>query len=290
MEKLFLSPAEIAELTVENSRKKAGLRLDQMILLGILAGAFIALAGQGSNMAACHLLAVPETFGLGKALAGVLFAAGLMMVVLCGGELFTGNSLIFMGVLERRVSLAGMLRNWLFVYLGNLIGSVLVAFLVVSSGQLGSCACELGGMTVKIAVGKVTSPFPAALILGVLCNWLVCLAVWMATAAKDVTGKIWAIFFPIFLFVTSGFEHSVANMYYIPAGIFAKDIPAYADAAMGLGVTAEQLSSLNWQTMWTGNLFPVTLGNILGGGVFVALFYWLIYLRQPGQKKSGAPS
>ena len=275
----FLSPAEIAEATIVSGKAKTSLSVAKMLVLGVMAGAFIAMAAQGSNLAASHLLSQSDTFGMGKFLAGTIFGTGLMMVVLCGGELFTGNSLIFLGVLDRQIPLSRMLRNWVFVYLGNLLGSVIVALLVVHSGQLSSAAAELGGMTVKIAVGKVGSSFGTNLLLGILCNFLVCLAVWMATAARDVAGKIWSTFFPIMLFVTSSFEHSVANMYYIPAGILAKGIPAYAEAAMALGVTETQLNNLNWQTLWTGNLIPVTIGNIIGGCLCVALPYWFAYRR-----------
>ena len=279
----FHSPAEIASKTVENGRTKTSLTISRMLLLGVLAGAFIAMAAQGSNLAASHLLSETGTFGLGKFLAGAIFGTGLMMVLLCGAELFTGNCLIFLGVLDRQVTLRRMLKNWLFVYIGNFLGGLLVAILVVYSGQLGSAAGELGGMTIKIAAGKVGSSFTANLLLGVLCNFLVCIAVWMSTAAKDVSGKIWAIFFPIMLFVTSSFEHSVANMYYIPAGILAESVPAYCDAALALGVTQAQLDGLNWMTLWTGNLIPVTIGNILGGCLCVALPYWFIYRRGKSQ-------
>lgn len=280
MENQFFSPLEITQKTVENAEKKVANQWQKTIFLSVLAGAFIAFASEGSNMAAYNLLADPAAYGLGKALAGSLFGTGLMLVLLCGAELFTGNNLIILGVLEHKVKLSAMLRNWLLVYFGNLLGSLLVALMIVHSGQLGASGGLLGGMTIKIAAGKVGLSFLSALLLGVMCNWLVCLAVWMSTGARDISGKIWAIFFPIWLFITSGFEHSVANMYYIPAGILAKNNPGYVQAAMQLGVTADQLTSLNWPGMFLNNLLPVTLGNIIGGGFFVAAFYWFIYCKK----------
>jgi formate/nitrite transporter len=137
----------------------------------------------------------------------------------------------------------------------------------------------LGGMTIKIVAYKVGLSFTQAFILGILCNWLVCLAVWMASGVKDVAGKIFAIFFPIWLFITSGFEHSVANMYYIPAGIMAKANPAWTNAAVSLGLNPEKLDHLNWGSFLINNLMPVTLGNIVGGGLLVAGVYWLVYKR-----------
>lgn len=282
----YLSPPEIAEATIQTGIKKTGMPVINMILLGILAGAFIAFASEGSNMAAFNLFANPATYGLGKALAGAVFGTGLMLVIIAGGELFTGNTLILTGVLSKKIRVSAMLKNWVFVYVGNLIGSVLIAYMMNESGLFHSGADVLGAMTIKIAAYKVGLTFLQAFFLGIMCNWLVCLAVWMAYGAQDITGKIFAIFFPIWLFITSGFEHSVANMYYIPAGIFAKGNVAFIDAAMALGVTENALSGLNWGTFFTGNLIPVTLGNIVGGGVFVAAVYWFTYLR--GTKKNPA--
>ncbi|TXT17654.1 MAG: formate/nitrite transporter [Erysipelotrichaceae bacterium] len=233
---------------------------------------------------AFNLFAKPETYGLGKALAGAIFGTGLMLVVIAGGELFTGNTLIFAGVLAKRIKLKAMLRNWFFVYLGNFVGSVLIAYMMNESGLFNSGANDLGAITIKIASYKVGLSFSQAFYLGIMCNWLVCLAVWMATGAKDISGKIWAIFFPIWLFITSGFEHSIANMYYIPAGIFAKGNPQWAQAAMDLGVSAEKLAALNWNSFLIQNLLPVTLGNIVGGAVFVGGVYWFVYLRNSTKK------
>lgn len=276
--KFTLTPAEIAQATVGSAVTKAALPIWKLILLGTLAGAYIAFAGFASNMAAFNLLSDPNTYGLGRVLAGAIFAGGLVLVVLCGAELFTGNCLMLAGVLDGRVRLAAMLKNWLFVYIGNFIGSVIIAWMTSNSGLLDSGAGALGALTVKIAAGKTALSFSRALILGVLCNWLVCLAVWAATGAKDTAGKVLAIFFPICMFVTSGFEHSVANMFYIPAGIFAK--ADFADAAISIGLSQSALDGLSWSSLLTANLLPVTLGNIIGGAVLVAAAYWLAYLKK----------
>lgn len=286
----YLTPAEITETTIQIGIKKTQYSALNLFLLGILAGVFIAFASEGSNMAAFNLFAKPETYGLGKALAGAIFGTGLMLVVIAGGELFTGNTLIFTGVLAKRISLKAMLRNWFFVYLGNFVGSVLIAYMMNESGLFNSGANDLGAITIKIASYKVGLSFSQAFYLGIMCNWLVCLAVWMATGAKDISGKIWAIFFPIWLFITSGFEHSIANMYYIPAGIFAKGNPQWAQAAMDLGVSAEKLAALNWNSFLIRNLLPVTLGNIVGGAVFVGGVYWFVYLRNSAKKNKLDPS
>lgn len=279
----LLTPAEIAEATIQAGKKKVSLSITKLIVLGIMAGVFIAFAAEGSNMAAFNLFANPDTYGLGKIVAGTIFGTGLMLVVLAGGELFTGNTLITAGVLEGKVKISAMLRNWVFVYIGNFIGSILIAYLMVQSGLFNSGGNLLGAITIKIASYKVGLSFMSAFYLGIMCNWLVCLAVWMATGATDMVGKILAIFFPILLFITSGFEHSVANMYYIPAGIMAKANPAWAAATH---LAPSVLAKLNWETFVVNNLIPVTLGNIVGGAVFVAGAYWFVYLKATNKKES----
>lgn len=275
-DKNYYTPPEVAAIICESSVSKAKLPPAKQFLLGMLAGAFIAFASEGSNMAAFNLLANTETYGLGKALAGSIFGAGLMFVVIAGGELFTGNCLMITGVLDRKIKLRSMLRSWFFVYLGNLAGSVLIAVMMAYSGLFNSGGSLLGGMTIRIASYKTGLTFISAVLLGIMCNWIVCLAVWMAAASKDISGKVLTIFFAIWLFITSGFEHSVANMYYIPAGILAK---TNADWALASGLSAEKLARLNWGTFFYGNLLPVTLGNIIGGAFFVGTAYWFIYQR-----------
>ncbi len=278
-QKRYHSPQETLYIALEKGIAKGKTPLIPQLLLAILAGAFIALAAAGSNMAAYGLWLNPETYGLGKLVAGAIFPIGLMLVLLAGAELFTGNNLLVIAVADGQLGFPRMLRNWGVVYLGNFVGSMLIVLLILLSGQLHAGGNLLGGATIRIAAAKVSLAFLPALALGVLCNWLVCLAVWLAYAATDMTGKILAIFFPILLFITSGFEHSVANMYYVPAGILARDNPAYAAASK---LSPEVLAQITWPNFLVHNLLPVTIGNIIGGGVFVGLVYWIAY-RKPAR-------
>ncbi|MPW27240.1 formate/nitrite transporter family protein [Alkalibaculum sp. M08DMB] len=284
MNRNYLKPAEISRVAIETGVSKVKTKRINQFILAILAGVFIAFAAGGSNMAAFNLLARPETFGLGRTLAGTIFGTGLMLVVVAGGELFTGNSLIMAGVLEKQIKVRELLNNWLFVFLGNFVGSLFIAYMMVHSGLFNSGDYGLGATTIIIAVNKVSLDFIPAFYLGIMCNWLVCLAIWMSYASIDLTGKIFAIFFPIWLFITSGFEHSVANMYYIPAGIMAKSNSNWAIAS---NLTTQQLDNLNWSTFITNNMIPVTLGNIVGGAIFAAAGYWFVYVRNnPDRIKS----
>ena len=266
-----LKPSEILEAIMNGAVVKASMPLKKMIIFGLFAGAYIAFAGAGANMAAFNLLASPETFGLGKILSGTIFTAGLMLVVLGGAELFTGNTTMVAAAMDRRITVAAMLKNWIIVYICNFIGSVLIAFMVYYSGGLNAGEGMLGAVTVKIAAGKVNMDFGAALVSGIMCNWLVCMAVWLSTGAQTTVGKIFSIFFPIWLFVTAGFEHSVANMFFIPAGIMAAGSPSFSALS---GASAEALANLSWIGMLVNNLLPVTIGNIIGGGGCVAVGYY----------------
>ena len=280
MENLNLSPAETAEKFVAVGRMKTELPIYRLLILGILAGAFIAFASEGSNMAV-HTI---ESAGIAKALAGALFSAGLMMVVITGAELFTGNALIVVSCLEKSAGWGKLLKNWFFVYIGNFAGAMLIVVFVYLSGQYNFSGGMLGGYTIKTAVYKVGLTFTNAFFMGVLCNWLVCMAVWMSCSAKDIPGKLLAIFFPIWLFVASGFEHSIANMYYIPAGIIAKTNRLWVEQAVLMGVSESGLESLTWGAFITKNLIPVTLGNIVGGSLFVGAAYWLSFLYKSRKK------
>ena len=266
-----LKPAQTLEAMMTASETKAAMSLKRLIIFGIFAGVYIAFAGSGANMAAFNLLADPETFGLGKVLSGTIFTVGLIMVVLGGAELFTGNTTMVAAAIDKRITVSSMFRNWVIVYIANFIGGVLIAFLVYYSGVLNSGDGMLGAMTVKIAAGKVNMAFGPALVSGILCNWLVCMAVWLSTGAQTTMGKIFSVFFPIWLFVTAGFEHSVANMYFIPAGIFAGNNQLFTTLS---GVGGDALANLTWSGMFVSNLLPVTLGNIVGGAVCVAIGYY----------------
>ena len=279
-EKRFLTPTEICSATIEIGVKKAASPSVSILILGFLAGAFIAFASEGSNMAAFNLLAQSNTYGLGKALAGSIFGTGLMLVLIAGGELFTGNTLMVGALCARKIRLAGLLRNWALSFTGNFLGSVFVAYLMASSGLFSSGENMLGAVTIKIAAYKTGLDFGQAFTLGLLCNWLVCLAVWMSYGAMDITGKILAVFFPIWLFITSGFEPSVPNMYYVPAGIFAAADPVLLAAARELGLGEAAAAGLTWGGFVWNNLIPVTLGNIVGGGFFVMVAYLFAYRKE----------
>jgi formate/nitrite transporter len=274
------SPAQILEYTSDVGVAKVQRAVPGQLILAFMAGAFIAFASEGSTMAAFNLFNNPDTYGLGKVLAGAVFGTGLMLVVVAGGELFTGNTLIMVGLLDRKLKLRQLLSNWLVVYVGNFIGSVFIAYMMNRSMLFNSSGGVLGGQTIKIAAYKTALSFESAFFLGVMCNWLVCLAVWVSYAAKDVLGKLFACFFIICLFITSGFEHSVANMYYIPAGIIAKSNPLWVEQSHAAQAA---LDGLNWLTFVTKNLIPVTLGNIVGGSGMVGLLYWI------GLKKKKEP-
>ena len=271
------TPPQIVAANMNAARGKTELPLLRMILLGIFAGMFIA-GGASASSLAMHAI---SNVGLARLVAGAIFPVGLMMIVLVGGELFTGDCLMIMGCVHGKFSAAKMIKVLVVVYLSNFVGSVLFAELVNLSGQYSYTNGLLGAFTIKVAMGKVNLSFGAAFSSGILCNIFVCMAVLMAAAAKDISGKIWAIFFPILAFVVSGYEHCVANMYYIPAGIFAKANSAYAAVAMeNYGYTTLQLESLNWTNFVVKNLIPVTLGNIVGGMVFVGLPLYLIHSQK----------
>ncbi|MDD3921286.1 MAG: formate/nitrite transporter family protein [Eubacteriales bacterium] len=268
------APNEVAANYVGIGKKKATMASGKLILLGILAGMFIAFAAVGANTAS----SVIENAGVSKLIGALLFPAGLAMVLIAGSELFTGNNLIIITVLEKEARVTDMLRNWLLVYIGNFIGALLVAWLVNGGHQLSLFSNALAGTTINTATAKATLTFGDAFLRGVMCNFLVCLAVWMSFASKSVGGKIAALYFPVMLFVLCGFEHSVANMYYVPAGIFALSNANYVAAA-----TADT-SLLTWGNFFINNLLPVTLGNIVGGAGLVGVMYWLIYLKKNNAK------
>jgi len=277
----FLAPADISKALVGVGEKKAALPVWKMFLLGILAGVFIGFA---AHLATVISTGTFEWIGLKKFLAGTVFTVGLMLVIIPGSELWTGNNLMSVALFERKITLGAMLKNWIIVYIGNLVGSVMLAFFIAKSSGLLNGA--FGGTAINIASGKVSSTIAGMshnygyFFRGIGCNWLVCLAVMMAIAAQDLGGKIWGIFFPIMAFVSSGFEHVIANMYFIPAGIFAK---GFDGAVKASGLNQAALNSLNWGTMWTQNLFIVTLGNFVGGALFTGGIYWLVYVK--GKKK-----
>lgn len=272
-----LSPQQIVAANIAAAKGKTQLPLLRMILLGMFAGMFIACGASASSVA-MHAV---SNVGLARLVAGSIFPVGLMMIVFVGGELFTGDCLMVMGCLNREIRLIDMLRVLTVVFLSNFVGAVVMAAMVSTTTQFGFTGNMLGAFTIKVAMGKINMSFGTAFVSGILCNIFVCVAVLMAAAAKDVAGKVWAIFFPIMAFVVSGYEHCVANMYYVPAGIFAAANSDYAEAAMtAYGYTAAQMESLNWGNFLVNNLMPVTLGNIVGGMIFVGLPLYLIHAEK----------
>lgn len=249
------APAEVAKRVEAAGVKKANMPPLQTLVLGVLAGVFISF---GAMLFTLVMTGNDLGFGPGRWLGGIAFSLGLILVLIGGAELFTGNNLIVMAWADRKITTSQLLIDWGLVYIANFIGALACVVLVLQSGVL-----ELGNMgasAAAIAAGKTQLGWVEAFTRGILCNALVCLAVWLCFAARDVTGKVLVIVFPISAFVALGFEHSVANMYLIPVGMFASgivDIP---------GLVA--------------NLVPVTLGNIVGGAGGVAAIYWLVYMRQ----------
>lgn len=270
----ILVPQQIVAANIRAAAGKTQLPMLRMILLGIFAGMFIACGASASSVA-MHAI---SNVGLARLVAGAVFPVGLMMIVFVGGELFTGDCLMIMGCLHGAFSVRSMLRVLVVVFFSNFLGAALFAFLVSTTTQFGYSGDLLGAFTIKVAMGKMNLSFGEAFVSGILCNIFVCVAVLMAAAAGDIAGKVLAIFFPILAFVVSGYEHCVANMYYIPAGIFAAKQEAYLSAAGELyGYTAAQMEGLNWCAFLVGNLIPVTLGNIVGGMFFVGLPLYLIH-------------
>lgn len=270
----ILVPQQIVSANIRAAKEKTRLSILPMILLGIFAGMFIACGASASSVA-MHAI---SNVGLARLIAGCVFPVGLMMIVFVGGELFTGDCLMIMGCLHREFSVVRMFRVLLVVFLSNFLGAAGFAYLVSATTQFGFSGDLMGAFTIKVAMGKLTLSFGSAFVSGILCNVFVCVAVLMAAAAKDIAGKVLAIFFPILAFVVSGYEHCVANMYYIPAGIFAASNDACRQAAeAAYGYSALQLESLNWSNFLIANLLPVTLGNIVGGMVFVGLPLYLIH-------------
>lgn len=265
------TPAQVTETMLSGMTAKSKLPLLKMFLLGMLAGVAIAFGAEASSLAAHN---ITET-GIQRLVMGCVFPVGLMIVVLLGAELFTGNCMMVAALFDKRVGATALLRNWVVVYLGNLAGSLIIVALVNLSGQLGYSSNGLAVLTIKIAAGKVALTPGAAFCAGILCNTLVCIAVLLAMAAKGTIGKIAGIWFPIMTFVLSGFEHSIANMYYVPAGMLAASNPTYAAAAQAAGI---DMSGLDIAGLCS-NLIPVTLGNIVGGAL-IALLLWACHAKK----------
>ena len=278
----YLSVKESVEKYIEGCEAKVQMSTNRLFGKAVLAGAMIAFGAAASSVAA-HTI---SDVGLARLAAAVVFPVGLMMVMLLGAELFTGDCLVAMAVMDGKQRVKSLLRILLMVYLGNFVGATLLAILISMSGQLDFSARMLGAYTINVAVTKVNISFVEGVVSGLLCNVLVCAAVLMAMCAKDITGKLVAIFFTIMLFVTAGFEHCVANMYYITAGIIAKGNPEYLKLAIdNYGCTMEQLEKLNFINYIISNLLPVTIGNVLGGIVFFGMPMFLLNINKEGKRQ-----
>jgi formate/nitrite transporter len=269
-----LVPSEVARKAETVGVTKAGMERLNVFVLSVLAGAFIAMGAIFATTVAAGGTDLP--YGVVRLLAGSVFTLGLILVVVAGAELFTGNNLIVMAWASRRVSTARLLENWTVVWIGNFVGAVATAVLMYVSKQYEFGAGAVGQAALSIADAKTSLGFVQAIALGMLCNALVCLAVWLTYGAHTTTDKILAVIPPIAAFVAAGFEHSVANMYFISIGLLIKSDEAFVDSLD----PPPDLSNLTWESFFADNLLPVTIGNILGGAVMVGAVYWFVYLRK----------
>src|SRR3989338_2950020 len=270
------SPKEIASRIETVGVGKANLNFWAKFTLAMLAGVFIAF---GAVLFTFVVHDSRLSFGLTQLIGGLTFCLGLILVVLAGAELFTGNNLLVMAFVSKKITLRQLLINWIIVYFGNFVGAFSIVLWIYLTRQWNTNNNLVCAKALLIANAKVGLPFLVAFSRGVLCNALVCLAVWLCMSGRTTTDKILSILFPITAFVALGFEHSIANMYFIPMGILLKNNSAVLEAAAVLSAKVNDFSCLTMQGLFMKNLLPVTLGNIIGGGVLVGLVYWFIYLR-----------
>jgi len=275
------APAEMAEKAEGIGVRKANMDFWSMFGLAILAGAFIACGAIFATTVWAGGPGTVMTYGLWRLAGGLVFCLGLILVIVAGAELFTGNNLIAMAWANGKIPFTKLLRNWVIVWVGNLAGSMLTAGIMFLTKQYTFSSGAVGATALTIANSKCGLGFIQAVALGIMCNALVCLAVWLCYSARSTTDKILSIIFPITAFVACGFEHSVANMYFIPIGLLVKTDAAFVTK---IGKTAADFASLTWGNFFLANLLPVTIGNIIGGAGMVGLVYWFIYLRPKKSK------
>jgi formate transporter len=271
-----LLPPEMAHQAELVGVSKANASLSKTFVLAMLAGAFIAF---GSVFFTTVTAASTMSYGMTRFIGGISFSLGLVLVIVGGAELFTGNNLIIMAWANRKISTMQLLKNWFLVYIGNMIGALFIVVLMFFSRQYSFASYAVGVNILNIAKTKCELGFAQAIVLGILCNILVCLAVWLCFSSRSISGKIASIVFPITAFVASGFEHSIANMYFIPEAILVLnhgDSKFLAHANTSL----QNYESLTWSNYILNNLLPVTIGNIVGGAVLVGLVYWFVFLRR----------
>lgn len=283
-----LLPAEMATRAEYLGVRKAEMPALTMFILAVLAGAFISLGSIFATTVAAGGMSVTAAdgsvayttglpYGVTRLLTGLVFCLGLILVVVGGAELFTGNNLIVMAWASGKVTGRAVMRNWAIVYAGNFVGAIATAVLMFFSRQYTFGSDIVGITALRIAVGKCELNFVQAIALGILCNGLVCLAVWLTYSARTTIDKIIAIIFPITAFVAAGFEHSIANMYFIPYALFVKGFDPEFMARVSEKIP--NLEELTWSNFFLQNLIPVTIGNIIGGAVLVAAIYWIVFLR-----------
>lgn len=274
-----LLPQEMAVKAENVGVAKANLDAWSTLALAVLAGAFIGLGAVFALTVTAGSASAGMSWGVTRLLAGLVFSLGLILVIIGGAELFTGNNLIVMGWAGGRISSGRLLRNWGIVYFGNFLGSIATAVFVFLGGQYRFGGGGVGEVVLAVAEHKCSLGFLEAFFLGVLCNALVCLAVWLSWSGRTTTDKILAIIPPIAAFVAAGFEHSIANMYFIPAALLIK-LGAPASFWAAIGASPADYASVTWQGFFVNNLLPVTAGNIVGGALLVGVVYWFVYLRQ----------
>ncbi|PIJ51314.1 formate transporter FocA [Erwinia sp. OLTSP20] len=276
----LLMPAEMAKVAEDAGVYKATKHPFTTFFLAITAGVFISIAFVFYITATTGTSAMP--FGIARLIGGICFSLGLMLVVVCGADLFTSSVLTVVAKASGRISWAQLLRNWLNVYIGNLFGALFFVALMWFSSEHMTANGAWGVNVLQTADHKLHHTFIEAVCLGILANLMVCLAVWMSYSGRTLLDKMFAMVLPVAMFVASGFEHSIANMFLIPLGIIIRDF-ASADFWQMTGLSAARFPSLTVTDFIINNLIPVTLGNIIGGGLLVGLTYWVIYLRESGQ-------
>jgi formate/nitrite transporter len=293
-----LLPPAMAAKAEDLGVKKAALPILNMFMLAILAGAFIGIGAIFATTVAAGSMSVKDAagatafstglpYGVTRLITGLVFSTGLILVIVGGAELFTGNNLIMMAFASGKVGIKGLMLNWVVVYLGNFVGSIITAYLVFLGKQYSFGGGAIGLTALNIGELKTGFTFIQAVALGIMCNALVCMAVWLCYSARSTTDKILAIIPPIAAFVAAGFEHSIANMYFIPVSLFIKysgDVKFFES----IGRSVDAFPNLTWGNFFIKNLLPVTIGNIIGGALMVGLVYWFVYLRRSATAKSPA--
>lgn len=273
-------PDKMAEQAEDAGIKKANRSFSKTFVLAVLAGVFISFGAIFATTVTSEVTLSPS---FTKLIGGAAFSLGLILVIVGGAELFTGNNLIVMAWANKRIKTIQILRNWSIVFFGNFIGAMCIVILMFYSQQYSSGTGNIGAKALSIAETKCSLGLVQAIILGILCNTLVCLAVWLCYSAKTISGKILAILFPITAFVAAGFEHSIANMYFIPKALLIKS-SANEEFWTSINSSPSMYENLTWSNFIVNNIIPVTIGNIIGGALLVGLVYWFVYLKDNKRK------